>query len=184
MHSWRHQYSIVTSFTERKQNQWVTDSIFEDRIFNRYIWFIMSHKNRKIYVMSRRTVYALTRVYFFISPVAKQPSCAHKQFSTPIHIIFCIFYRQHSETRPLALRRLPTVLLRKNPVKQSAGSCNLSCELRYVFFFQQHIFMHSVPSGKISTIHCWPRVRPIFCFGHKLHFFCAAGIFLIWSVKC
>ena len=62
---WRHRRSIVTSSAECKAGEWDTGMMCEDRCFSVIFGFVMSCKNKIMYVLLWRTVHALTRVLFW-----------------------------------------------------------------------------------------------------------------------
>ena len=63
--SWRHQQSIVTSSAERKPSEWDTGMMCEAHRFYSHLWILSRVRNKIMYILSWRTVSALTRVLFW-----------------------------------------------------------------------------------------------------------------------
>ena len=98
---WRHQQSIMTSSAEGIPSEWDTGTMSFMQSFCRV-------RNKMIYVLSWRTVSALTRVLFLClfpsllrnsgNKYKNNLSLALKQFVTRVHTLFSIWYTCDTNT--------------------------------------------------------------------------------------
>ena len=89
MHLWRHQQSIVTSSTNSKPSEWDRGHYVKNIDFIVIYGFVMSKRNKRMYLLSSHTVYVVMWVLIWCSFLSslrnsgnehqKKPSWSHKQ---------------------------------------------------------------------------------------------------------